>query len=400
MEKELLRLLLQYSFYKEHSGIIDRRIFPSEFTELYDLIISSHEKFKKDLTIGELKALYKVAHPTATWAKLENISLILDNLPSEISEDVGKEVLKKAAITEAARELSEIGLDIINGKTANFEKARTLIEKIAEGRLSEADDLEQVSDDLEEILEATKANTKWAYNIPNLATEASGIGPGIFVGIMARVETGKTACAVSLSAAPGGFAEQGAVVNFYCNEEKAIRTKARAVTAYTGIPVLELQVKLEEAKIEYNKIKENLKFFECRDKTILDLEAHIKRTKPDIVFVDQLDKLHINGSFAREDERLGELYIRFRDILAVNDCAGVGMSQANADAEGKTVLNSANMALARTSKPAELDVLMGIGKSSLHEENTRIINLIKNKVTGSHREVICQLIPELSRYVS
>lgn len=398
MEKELLRLLLQHDFYINNQ--VDRRIFPSELVELYDLICTSHEKFKKDLTVGELKALYKVSHPTATWAKQDNINLILDNLPAEISEDVGKEVIKKAAITEAARELSEIGLDIINGKTANLEKARTLIEKIAERRLSEADDLEQVSDELEDILEAVKTNTKWAYNIPNLAVEASGIGPGIFVGIMARVETGKTACAVSLSAGPNGFAEQGSVVHFYCNEEKAIRTKARAVTAFTGIPALELPLKIEEAKASYDKIKDNLKFFECRDKNINDLEAHIKRYKPDVVIIDQLDKLDVHGSFAREDERLGELYIRFRDILARNDCAGIGMSQANADAEGKTLLNSANMALARTSKPAELDVLIGIGKSTLHDENTRIINLIKNKVTGSHKEVICQLIPELSRYVS
>jgi hypothetical protein len=124
VERELLRLLLQFNFYNEHKSIIDRRIFPSEVVELYDLIISSHEKFKKDLTVAELKALYKVTHPTTSWAKLENIHLILDHLPAEISEDVGKEVLKKAAITEAARELSEIGLDIINGKTANIEKAR------------------------------------------------------------------------------------------------------------------------------------------------------------------------------------------------------------------------------------------------------------------------------------
>lgn len=400
MEREIIRLLLQYSFYIENVHAIDRRILPNELTELYDLIVSSHEKFKKDLTVGELKALYRVAHPTATWAKLDNINLILDNLPAEISEDVGKEIVKKAAITEAARELSEIGLDIINGKTANLEKARTLIERIAEGKLSEADDLEQVSDELEDILEAVNITTKWNYPIATLQTTCSGIGPGIFCGVMARVEVGKTAFAVSLAASPRGFADQGAQVYYYANEEKAIRTKARAVSAYTGIPALELALKIEEAKIEFNKIKENLKFFECRDKNILDLEAHIKRHKPDIVIVDQLDKLNVHGSFAREDERLGELYIRFRDILARNDCAGIGMSQANAEAEGKTILSTANMALARTSKPAELDILFGIGKSSLHNENTRIINVLKDKVRGYHGEVICQIIPELSRYVS
>lgn len=398
MEKSLLRLLLNYKFYSEN--IIPRSIFPSEIAELYDIIAASHEKHKKDLSVGELKALYRVAHPTTTWAKLENISLILDNLPSDISDEIATEVLKKAWITEAGRQISQIGIDIINGKTASFEKAREIIEKITEGRLSEADDLEQVSDELEDILEAVNVTTKWSYNIPDLITHASGIGPGIFKAVFARVEVGKTAYAVSIAASPNGFAEQGAVVNFYCNEEKAIRTKARAVMAYTGMPFMELSVNLDEAKEKYKKVSDNLKFFDCKGKNIIDIEAHIKKHKPDIVIIDQLDKIDVFGSFAREDERLGELYIRFRDILTKYDCGGIGMSQSNADGEDKTLLRTTNMANARTSKAAECDVLVGIGKSSNLNERTRVLNLIKNKVTGSHAEVVCQLIPELSRYVA
>ena len=400
MEKDLLRLLLKYDFYKDNLTSIDRRIFPNELTELFDLIVESHEKFKKDLTIGELKALYAVNHPTATVAKKENIAIILNSLPTEISEDVAKEIIRKAYITEAARELSEIGLDIINGKAACYEKAREIIDKIEKGKLAEADDLGQVTDDLEEIINAVTTTTRWKYNITALEEAASGVGPGIFGGIMARVETGKTALAVSLCAAPKGFAEQGAVVHFYCNEEVAIRTKARAVSCFTGIPAIELPLKIKKAKTSYDKVKDNLKFFECRDKTVLDIEAHIKKQKPDIVIVDQLDKLQIAGSYAREDERLGALYIRFRDILATYQCAGIGMSQANAEAEGKAILHTANMSNARTSKPAELDILIGIGRSELHDDNARYLNLIKNKVTGSHKDIVCYIVPELSRYVS
>jgi hypothetical protein len=399
MEQHLIRLLLNYKFYNENKAQIYRTIFPSDIAELYDVICDTHDKLKRDLTIAEVKQLYRVEHPTITKAKLDNINYILDNLPTDIAEDVSKEVLKKAWITEAGRQISQIGIDIINGKTASFSKAREILEKIEQGSLSDGDDLQQVTDDLEEILDAIKITTKWSYNIPGLSDIASGLGPGIFKCAFGRVEVGKSAYGVSLAASPGGFCDQGAKVFYYCNEEAAARTKGRAVMAFTGMPLMELSLKIEEAKAVYSKINPLLKFYECKGKHINDIAGHIRKHSPDIVIIDQLDKLEVNGSFAREDERLGELYVRFRDMLTKYDCAGLALSQANADAEGKTVLATTNMALARTSKAAECDVLVGIGKSSLHAENTRILNLIKNKVTGNHTEVVCQLIPEISRYV-
>jgi len=399
MEQHLIRLLLNYKFYNENKQQIYRTIFPPEIAELYDVICTTHDKLKKDLTVTEIKQLYRAEHPTSTKAKLDNIEYILDNLPSELGEDVAKEVLKKAWLTEAGRQISQIGIDIINGKTASFSKAREIIEKIEQGSLSDGDDIQQITDDIEEILAAIKVTTKWSYNIPGLSEIASGLGPGIFKCAFGRVEVGKSAYGVSLAASPGGFCEQGAVIFYYCNEEAAARTKGRAIMAFTGMPLMELSLKIEEAKSIYSKINPFLKFYECKGRNITDIEGHIKKHKPDIVVIDQLDKLEVSGSFAREDERLGELYVRFRDLLTRYNCAGLALSQANADAEGKTVLATTNMALARTSKAAECDVLVGIGKSSLHAENTRILNLIKNKVTGNHTEVVCQLLPEISRYV-
>lgn len=400
MEKELLRLILQYNFYEENKSQIYRTIFSNEVAELFDIIVETHNKLKRNLSVAELKELYKVNYPTATKAKLDNIFFILDELPSEIHAEVAKEVLKKAYIIEAGRQISQIGIDIVNGKTASFTKAREILEKIEAGSFSDGEELEQVSDELEDILEQINITTAWKYNIAQLAEVASGTGPGIFIGAFGRVEVGKSAFGVSLAAAPGGFCEQGAILHYYCNEEAAARTKGRAVMAYTGMPFMELSLNLPEAKARYSNITKQLKFFECKGKNVQDIASHISKHKPDVIIVDQLDKLEVSGSFAREDERLGELYVRFRDCLTKFNCAGLALSQANADAEGKTILNTTNMALARTSKAAECDVLIGIGKSSLHSENTRILNMIKNKVNGGHADVVCQLLPEISRYVS
>jgi hypothetical protein len=46
----------------------------------------------------------------------------------------------------------------------------------------------------------------------------------------ARPETGKTAFWVSLCTGPQGFAEQGAKVHAFINEEPAIRTQMRAIS--------------------------------------------------------------------------------------------------------------------------------------------------------------------------
>ena len=163
---------------------------------------------------------------------------------------------------------------------------------------------------------------------------------------------------------------------------------------------MNIETNLKEVKKNYEKIKDNLKFFDCKGMDLRDTSLFIKRQKPDIVIFDQLDKFAISGNFAREDERLGALYIRTRDILGEADCAGIALSQANAETEGKAYMASSNMANARTAKAAELDVLIGIGKTPEHQDMTRVLNMVKNKVTGNHEQTICRLVPELSRYIS
>jgi ketosteroid isomerase-like protein len=49
----------------------------------------------------------------------------------------------------------------------------------------------------------------------------------------------------------------------------------------------------------WRRIKDNVLFHETTE--FRQLEALVKKYKPDIVVVDQMDKLNINGSFARDD---------------------------------------------------------------------------------------------------
>lgn len=399
VEKELIRLMLRYDFWDNNKQNILRDMFPENLKQIYNLIVKTHYKLKKDLSVQELKALYTVEYPVATKANKDALFMILDDLPTEISDEVGKEVLKKAWLIESARRLTEIGIDIVNGKTPEIEKARKIVEAMETGRVSDAEAIEALSDDLDDILEAIDLTQKWKYNISQLQAVVPGIGPGVFKAAFGRVESGKSAYWISLCAGPSGFAHQGARINAYCNEEAAQRSQGRAVMAATGMSLDTLIQNKEVAREQYSAIKDNLKFFEAKGFTIYQIENHIKQTKPDLIIFDQLDKVQIDGSFAREDERLGALYVYARDICTKYECGGIAISQANAESEGKAYLSTANMALARTSKAAELDILIGIGKSPLHDDKTRVLNVVKNKLSGSHKDVVCQLQSEISRYV-
>jgi hypothetical protein len=79
------------------------------------------------------------------------------------------------------------------------------------------------------------------------------------------------------------------------------------------------------------------------------------------------------------------------------------MSQLNAEAEGKVLLNQSMMEGSRTGKAAEADVMILIAKNPPvegqdAEDSVRHLNVVKNKVTGWHGKIICDLDYKLARY--
>lgn len=398
MEKELIRLLLQNSFWEENKDRILKEFFPNNLYPIVTLISELQNKYHKDITVGELKAVHKANNPTITRAQWDFLEEILDNLPVEISQDVAKECIQKAYITETARKIAQIGIDGINGQEIDIEKTRALLKALEQGDISDGANLAEASSELDEILASISSTMKWPFYLKGLKDIAVGIGPGLFTVVGARVETGKTAFAVSFIAAPGGFAEQGAITNFYVNEEAVQRTQGRAVMCWTGMTLQEILLNPDIAKKQYNEIKSRIKFYECRGRTIEEIGKHIKYSKPDIAVFDMLDKLEIKGTYAREDERLGAIYSKTRSLCIEHNLAIIGTSQLNADADGKTYISAANLSNARTSKAAEADLLIGIGKLPQHDDSTRVLNIAKNKITGKHKDIICLIRPEISRY--
>ena len=380
-----------------------RTMFPSELGDLYDTIVDGHDKYDRNLTVGEVRELYRVNNPTATRAKRELLAEILDDISAyaPMGEDVAQDVLTKLWQQEVGRRIADMGLAMMEGTPEKIHEIKELIEKSENGFVPD-DDIEPITTSVEELLEYEANENCWEFNIPTLAKAVRGGKGGEFMIGFARPEIGKTAFYVSLAMAPNGFCAQGANVHIITNEEPAKRTMLRAVMAYTGYSKEQIYMNRSHASEKFTEIAPIITMLDNVDASIEWLNKYCANKKPDILIIDQLDKLNVSGTFARTDEKLREIYLKFREICKRHDVFGIGISQASADAENKTNVTYAMMENSKTGKAAEADLIIGIGKSDITDNNDsrRYLTISKNKLTGFHGNIVCNLETATSRYTA
>ena len=256
----------------------------------------------------------------------------IENLPT-IGSDVATDVLKKMWQQEIGRNIADMGLAIMEGSPEKIHEVKALLDKSEQGFVPE-DDVVPITTDLDELLEYAQNENCWEFNVPTLGKAVRGGKAGEFMIAFARPEIGKTAFYVSLVASPNGFCSQGADVHIITNEEPARRTMLRAVSAYTGFSEEDIYKNRSQAKQKFADIAPNITMIDNVDASIEWLNKYCEDKKPDVLIVDQLDKVDVMGAFARTDEKLRSIYTKFREVCKRHDLFGIGISQASADAEG------------------------------------------------------------------
>ena len=257
--------------------------------------------------------------------------------------------------------------------------------------------------DIDTLLAKNDLEARWTFNVPSLTRQVEGINAGHLIEVGARPNTGKTSFHASLLAGPNGLARQGASCIILCNEEGSHRVGARYLTASTGMTMREIKANPTKARDLYEPIKKNIKIKDATGRDMAWVESVCKSYKPDIVILDMGDKFARTAGFARADEALKANAIHARMIAKEHQCAVFYMSQLSADAEGKVLLNQSMMEGSRTGKAAEADLMILIAKNpprqdSEEEDLQRHLNVVKNKLTGWHGVVHCNLNYQVGRY--
>jgi len=401
IEKQLINLLLDKDFYEENKGRVSKTMFTNGTGTLYETITKAHANSDTSLSIDEIATLHtEVYNPALTRVARDNFSDLLEEVRNQKpNKKIAVTILESLHKQAIAKQIAVKATEMYNNTNdTTFNDIQTLID---ESNGVNKEEYENVTDDIHLLIDALKDNTKWKFNLSELRDRVNGIGDGNFLIVFARPESGKTAFWVNMVAGQGGFASQGAKVCALINEEPAIRTQMRLVNAHTGMSFAEIKNNPTKAGESWASIKDNMRILDTVDWSLDKIDSYVAKEKPNVLIIDQLDKVHVTGTFARTDEKLRAIYTGAREIAKRRSCALIGISQASADASGRLDLTFDMMENSKTGKAAEADVIIGVGFSNNLDvdQDLRSVAVSKNKITGYHGKITCKIIPELSRYI-
>ena len=393
LEAKIVSFCLRTECYDRVKNILTKDMFEGEWASMWQALVDAHAEYSSDLTGAELQAYFDSRHPalpdSTRYRYWELFYTLEDNIGK--NTDLQERVIRDLWMRHRARIISELSVNIFLGKENNFGELKRLIESTAEDSIGEKTTYTEVDMGLEELLDSLTLDPDFPFNWTPLSGHVSGLDRGHFGIIFARPETGKTTFVSFLAKK---FLEQGFTIAVWGNEEPAVRTKLRIIQSYFKATRKELSERRGEyAEIWRRKIGDRLHVLDCVGTTIQEIDDWCKINKPDIIFIDQLDKVKISGKYNRGDEKLKEIYLQAREIAKKNKCLVWGVSQASAEADGMQNVEYQYLDNSKTGKAGEADLIIGIGRSGdrTPENTTRYVCVSKNKQNGWHGTIPCEI---------
>lgn len=382
IELRLLNSVLEKDIYSEVAGIFTPSAFTDELEDVASAIVELHSNFECDLDFDIIRE-HLVSTKVNTTAK----KLVLDEVLARIEEvkSVNVEVTRKFIFNLARKRQRLDALNklaqIIEKNEDTHEEVINILSKLPQ---EEADDAEIVGSDLKDLGEHYTAGGEFPFSVNALQDAIGGLGRGNLVVIFGRPEVGKSSLVAHEVA---GYISKGLRVEYYANEEpgrKIMLNIRRAVTKETDDDIRKC-VETGKDNKEWMKVKSNLIVRQIGDIEIDLIAARAKEDKPDIIILDQVDKMSLANKFNNTADRLKALYERTRVLAKTGNCLVINISQASADAEGKVEVTYSHLENSKTGKAGEADLIIGIGKYEVMSNDrvqTRTLTVSKNKING------------------
>ena len=398
---ELFKLLLKKEYYNEYGHVLDAEIFPDVLQDLYESLMAAHKTTTNGISPRELLNYHVNHNPTLTAANKQVVREILEKVQEAepISPEIVRDTVEVALKQLKANRLANAAIQIAHGKSNDFDEIYAI--------LNDTDttiDVEYTTKDIQELIDFVDVGYKWEFNLPDLQEAIGSVGPGVFTVFAAPVNNGKSLLGINFIFGRGGYAEQGANCLYIGNEESTQVSMVRGVSCYFGKSFEEIKntskEELTSMQEEFNILTENVEFVHDVTMTYSKLRKIIEDKKPDIVFIDMLDKMNVSGNFSRKDEELGAIYAEARKLATTHNCAVFGVSQTNNDSVGTLKITQNQLASSRVEKAANADIILTLGKNNNAEDaDVRCIYVAKAKRKGNGKEVMCKINPELSRLI-
>lgn len=403
-ELSVIKTLLSHEQWLRYRDKVQTSLFPRELQHLYSALDNFHQNHAVDLTVADLANLVLAQQRDPEYYKA-----VLGNLETLSVSDTTTEVLLQALYEhKLLKDISLTAYELTEGRGSK-EEFQKLVERYQEGAPKPTTDFEFVTDDVESLLNDTFRKPGLRWRLQTLNRMFGSLRGGDFGFIFARPETGKT---TFLSSETTFMAEQltedmGPVI-WFNNEEENKKVRLRAIQGCLGITTAQLNANPQAARNEFLQRTKGKHLLLSNEGSISKtvVEQVVERYKPSLVVIDQIDK--ITGFDAdREDLKLGAIYQWKRELGKQHNHATIAVCQADGSGEGVRWLTMNNVSSAKTSKQAEADWILGIGK--IHDtgfENVRFLHASKNKLTGDedteeslrHGRMEVLINPTIARY--
>ncbi len=374
----VLRLLLDPSVWKEYRQYVSPK-GDKHLETMYRLLDQTHESLDRVITLDEFKS---IVHGSGATERDKDRDIYEQYLKILSEADVGPDLLHTLLVQVKQRDVAEklaiAAFDFAEGKI-ELDKVSEIYNQF-ENIGDSIHDLQPVTDDLHELLSGTVERPGLRWRLASLNQSLGSLRKGDFGFVFARPETGKT---TFLASEVSYFAEQAeSPIIWINNEEQGSKVAIRVRQASLGVKLDKLREDREHAQQEFIRLtKGNIRIFDEASFNRRQVEDLCVRLKPSLVVIDQIDKIK---GFAgdREDLKLGAIYQWARE-LAKEHCPVIGVCQADGTGEGVKWLNMGHVSAAKTSKQAEADFIIGIGRSTDQNlSHMRYINISKNKLQG------------------
>ena len=352
-------------------------------------------------------SLDDIAYIAATKLDRERIHLLFRNLEQlELKESV-LHYLNDLKRKRTLEELSLATYEASTGKNVD-NKIQKLFLDLSSMVESKEDDDPFVHDDLDAILDEQLREPGFRWRLKTLNRMLGSLRGGDFGFFVARPETGKTTMLASEISfmAEQLFKDDGPIL-WFNNEEQSKKVKLRTYQASIGVSLQQLLSNPKRYQEEYTeKTHDKILIYNNASTSKRDIENICKRYKPSMVVFDQIDKVQ-GFSSDREDLRLGAIYQWARELAKEYNMPVMGVCQADGTAEDVQWLTMKHVSNSKTSKQAEADWIVGIGKlEDPAYSKVRYLSVMKNKLTGDadtepmlrHGKMEVLIDPVIARY--
>jgi hypothetical protein len=400
IELQILKSFLTKNTWVEYRKYINKKDLTKELTTLFDILDSHHANFDNDLTESEFEVICEMSHKCDKTHKEVLTTMTACHVRPELVGDLltaykQKNVLSRLALAAYDASEGRKSLDTVNTLINELNDPNAVV-KVEENNFA--------TENLEELYITTYAKPGLRWRLDTLNKSLGSLRMGDFGFIFARPETGKT---TFLASELTHMATQATrPILWINNEEQSNKVMLRCYQALLGLTDIELFSDIPRAQAEYTKlIQGRLRIFNGVTASASQIEKLCKDINPELIVFDQIDKI---GGFNndREDLRLGAIYQWARELAKLYGPV-IGVTQADGSGDNQRWLNMNNIANAKTSKQAEADWILGIGK--VHDiglEYIRFLNLCKNKLQGDpdtnpelrHGRLEVLITPSIARY--